>query len=58
MSGNNCYGNNNAGAGTGYGILIDNNANETTVCGNHCRGNDTNYTDNGTNTLATGNNTA
>jgi len=52
ISGNTCNGNQNLGGGTGYGIYIANaNDDENTVMGNTALGNDTNFTDNGTNTL-------
>jgi len=52
ISGNTCNNNNNIGIGTSYGIYIENaNDDENTVMGNTALGNDTNFTDNGTNTF-------
>jgi len=52
---NNC---NNAGAGTTYGIYINNTCDEITTVGNTALGNDTNLSDNGTNGTTASNNTA
>ena len=57
ITGNEVYGNTNAGTGIFYGIRINNaNCNENTVVGNHFRQNEENYSDAGTDTYAASNN--
>lgn len=52
ITGNVCQGNVNVGIGTGYGIRIDNApSDDNTIMSNVALGNDTNYSDNGTNTF-------
>lgn len=55
ITGNNVRSVTNTGAGTGYGIYISATADRTNVSGNTALSCDTNYTDAGTNTSATGN---
>jgi len=50
VSGNMCYGNTND-TGTAYGIYIGAGCDDTLVASNNCQGNETDYSDNGTNTV-------